>query len=243
MNDNTLNKNAIKKFLLRIDIIKNDALKYLYIVQELSKYVDRVESRQASNFSINFTQPDPEIKTSQVFDYVLTSDSKGYFITISEIQNAIYFESSSYTDNSTYKDFIELLINIINVNAPETLSKRIGLRYINEFSCDSTRSVSSVFGKRLSSALKNMMSRDNQSRVIGVEEYNNQDTKARIQFGIPNKHYPSTITRIDLLLDIDYYYNSSAKLIEWDSIIKNLNHAAYAYFSSEINPKIIEKLK
>jgi uncharacterized protein (TIGR04255 family) len=241
--DKTLNRNVVKKFILRIDLIPNEKFKIIDLVNGLAKFVDRVESRAISNFSIHFTQTDSEVTTNQVFDHVLVAESRGYTVTISEAQNAIIFESNSYKDNSTYKQFIDQLHDVLIKFSSDITSKRIGLRYINEFNCETLKAIPLVFGKRLSTIVKNAIKDEFQTRAIGLEEYNNQDFKTRIQYGIPNKHYPSNISRPDLLLDIDCYNDTSTLLSDWPSIIRTLNHAAYSYFISEINPKILDKLK
>jgi hypothetical protein len=88
-----------------------------------------------------------------------------------------------------------------------------------------------------------MMAQPNQSRVIGVEEYNAEGYKMKFQYGIPNKFYPSAITNYDLIMDIDSYIQSSSSLDEWESIIADLNHSAYQRFIAEINDKYLEELK
>lgn len=81
------------------------------------------------------------------------------------------------------------------------------------------------------------------SRIIGVEEYNNDGYKLRFQYGIPNKFYPSVMTVYDLIMDIDSYIESTSTISEWEQIIVNLNHAAYRKFINEINENYLKELK
>jgi len=126
---------------------------------------------------------------------------------------------------------------------PGIESKRIGLRYINEFPCNDIKTVSKIFNKRLSAIIKQMINGKSQSRVIGMEEYNNDGFKIRFQYGIPNKYYPSAINVFDLVLDIDSYIEISSPANEWEDLIKILNHSAYTYFITEMNENYLEGLK
>ncbi len=239
----TLTKNAIKNFILRIDLIKTDALNIYRIAEGMSKYFDRAEKRQISKFNITITKGISELKQGESFDLVLISDAKGMSMTFSEMQNAFWIESTQYRDNSVYKDTINETIEVINDVSKETQSKRIGLRYINEFRCEKVRDINRIYGKRLTTTLRSMIDGSNQSRIIGLEEYNNGEYRLRLQYGIPNKFYPAVIAVFDLLLDIDSYIQDTNEVGEWNTVIRELNHAAYERFTKEINPKYLEELQ
>jgi uncharacterized protein (TIGR04255 family) len=241
--DRTLTRNSIKNFILRVDLIKNESLDIPKIASMLSKRFDRAEKRQVSNLEIAFTKGSSSIKQQESFDYVLTSETKSISMVFSEIQSAFWIESSQYRNNSIYKEIMELVANDIIGTCGEVESKRIGLRYINEFKCENPKSIISIFGKRLSSIVKQMAAKTNTSRIIGMEEYNDEGYKIRLQYGVPNKFYPSLITVYDLLLDIDSYIENSNNIKEWINIISKLNHAAYDKFIEEINPKYLQELK
>lgn len=241
--DRTLTKNSIKNFILRVDLIKSDKLDIQKVASMLSKHFDRAEKRQVSSLGIAFTKGSSAIKQEQSFDYALISESKAISMVFSEIQNAFWIESNQYRDNSLYKEIVETATQTIIDACDEVESKRIGLRYVNEFKCEKRKNIGVIFGKRLSTIVKQMASNASTSRVIGIEEYNNDGYKMRLQYGIPNKFYPSLITIFDLLLDIDSYIENTNNIKEWHDIIKNLNHEAYNKFIEEINPKYIEELK
>jgi uncharacterized protein (TIGR04255 family) len=76
-----------------------------------------------------------------------------------------------------------------------------------------------------------------------MEEYSNEELKLRLQYGVPNKFYPSSITTYDLLLDIDSYTESNYNVNDWESIISKLNHSAYELFLKEMNEIFIGQLK
>jgi uncharacterized protein (TIGR04255 family) len=239
----TLSKNSIKSFILKIDLIMTDRLVIPDIASKISKHFDRAEKRQISNLEIAFTKGSSAIKHQNTFDYVLISEQSGVSMVFSETQNAFWIESSQYKDNSLYKNIIMIAIDSIIELCGEVQSKRIGLRYINEFKCEKAKNVNSIYGKRLTSIMRQMISKANKSRIIGLEEYNNDGYKIRLQYGVPNKFYPSPITVFDLLLDIDSYIENTNSITEWSDVIKILNHSAYDCFVEEINPKYLEELK
>ena len=241
--ERTLSRNSIRNFILRIDLIKNDKLNLKKIAEAASQYFDRTEKRQINNFTINFTNSDSNLTKQEVFDFVLITESKSVSLTFSEFQNAFWIESSHYKNNSVYKDILRNVIEIIKRCCSDIEAKRIGLRYINEFKCEKIKDMNCIYGKRLYSILKFMTSENNQSRIIGMEEYNNDGYKMRLQYGIPNKFYPAAITVCDLVLDIDSYKEYTCKVEEWEDIIAKLNHAAYDKFIKEINAKYLEEIK
>ena len=243
IDEKTLNKNGIKNFVLKVDLIKNDDLDLGKIAEKMSQYFDRTEKRQVSNFTINFTNVDSELSKISAFDYVLVSEPTNVAMTFSEIQNSFWLEATNYKNNVVYKDLIRKVSAVIKSLGEEVEAKRIGMRYINEFECKKASDISRIFGKRLSSILKTILKENNQIRAIGMEEYSNEELKLRLQYGVPNKFYPSSITTYDLLLDIDSYTESNYNVNDWESIISKLNHSAYELFLKEMNEIFIGQLK
>lgn len=243
INDRNLNKNGIKNFILRIDLVKNTTLDISKIAETMTAYFDRAEKRQISNFTLSFTKGDSELTKHEVFDFVLISEDSPASMTFSEVQNAFWIQCTQYRNNLIYKGFVKKVIKEISTICNDTEAKRIGLRYINEFNCEKVNNVGRIYGKRLSAITRAMMKDENQSRVIGVEDYNNDGYKLRLQYGIPNKFYPSVITSYHLLLDIDSYAENTCSISDFEKIISDLNHAAYAKFIKEMNPKYLEGLK
>jgi uncharacterized protein (TIGR04255 family) len=241
--DKTLANNAIRSFILRIDLMGDPGADFSLLVKELSGSFARVEKRQVQHIQFNFTNTKSEVKPIEQSDYVLISESPRYQVTFSEPQNAFYLESNQYLNNSIYKDFLGKLMDVFARNTWKLNSRRIGLRYINNFDCDSEKQIQKIYGKRFSIIMKHMLLSENRNRIICVEECNNNGNKLRLQYGIPNKYYPANITNYDLLLDIDSYVEANYPSDEWCEVIRGLNHAAYAVFIDALNPKYLESLK
>lgn len=242
--DRTLTKNNVRNFILKIDLIKNENFHLNKVVEKLSAYFDRTEKRLVNNFTINFTNTISEISQDDTYDYVLISESRNISMTFSETQNLFLLETSSYKNNTVYKDIIKQTIDIIKYYSDDIESKRIGLRYINEFECKQKKDISRIFDKRLSSIVKNMLLLNNQNRTIAIEEYIDENqTFLKLQYGIPNKFYPSKLATYDLLLDIDSYSSATNNIDDWEQVIRTLNHSAYDSFKLSLNENFLEKLK
>ena len=210
----TLSKNKIKNFILRVDLIKKDGLEISKIAEKMSQHFERTEKRQVNNFTINFTKGESELSNIKAYDYVLISELKHLSITFSETHNAFWLECNQYRNNGVYKDIISKVIEVINHCIEGVEAKRIGMRFINEYDCKSIKDISKIYGKRLSTILKTILNDSRQIRVIGLEEYNNEGHKLRLQYGIPNKYYPAVLTLYDLIFDIDSYSTSSVNIFK-----------------------------
>lgn len=240
--DRTLSKNKLKEFIIRINFAKS-GIEINKIAEKLSTEFDTVEKRQISGVKIQFTNNESKFTDDTSFDYVLNSKQKNIVMVFSENQNAFWITSGQYKSNTIYKEIIKRTIEVINGLDLDIEANRIGLRYVNQFECGSKNFISRTYGTRLSSVIKGMINTERQSRIIGVEEYNFDDYKIRLQYGIPNKFYPSIMRVFDLILDIDAFSEKTCKTDEWEHTISQLNHAAYEMFMKEMNSKYIEGLK
>ena len=241
--ERVLHKNSIKKFILRVDLMKpNDSVVAL-IANNLTQYFDRLEKRQITGFTVNFTKGESEMSQQQANDFVLISEKQALSMTFSEHQNSFWLMCDHYQSNKVYKELLYNTIKTINEISSDIVAKRIGLRFINEFQCEHIKRISQIYGKRLASITKKMITVNKLSRVIGMEEYIYDDYKLRLQYGIPNKFYPSIISIRELLLDIDSYIDRKVLLNSWEGVVSQLNHNAYKIFSEEINPKMFEEMK
>lgn len=242
--DMTLTKNKIKQFIIRVNLLRSDKLDFVKLVGNMSRHFNRTEKREIKSFSIDFTQNISEGPKEINIDYVLINEKDKYSLTFSEFQKAFWIESSYYVDNSFYKELMPNIISELNKFDEEGIqSKRIGLRYVNEFECRNVDDIKSIFSNRLTKVMGNMLLPEKQSRIIGVEEYNHGDYKQRLQYGVPNKFYPSVVSVFDLLLDIDTYVDIVSDSNEWEDVIRILNHASYEKFEQEINKKYLLTLK
>jgi hypothetical protein len=117
------------------------------------------------------------------------------------------------------------------------------MRFINNFNCLNIKNISKILNLSISKNLSRIALQENISRIICQEEFNYDDSKIRLQYGIPNKFYPAILKNFDLLIDIDSYDDTIQEITNWANIISNLNHSAYKTFIHTINDKFLTTLK
>ena len=102
------------------------------------------------------------------------------------------------------KDVAEDLVRPTSKSIGENISsRRIGMRYINKFSCPNIMSISKILSPLEAKAIKNAVSKDNIARAMMIHEFQCGTNIIRVQLGVPNKFYPSIINNYDIILDID----------------------------------------
>lgn len=219
-----LTKNSLELFILKFELIQNSFIDFDLLISDISKHFDRTEKRLLTNFEVNFTTDKSEVNKVESYDYVLTKEKERYSMTFSKSQNAFWFETTNYTNRETYANVVKELLNSAEKNNIKLTTRRIGMRFINNFKCTSPRQISKIFLPEISKNLVHRISQNSISRIICQEEFNYDSCKVRVQYGIPNKFYPAVINNFDLLLDIDLYED---KIQELESLLEtmiNLNH-------------------
>ncbi|MFQ1746571.1 TIGR04255 family protein [Aeromonas veronii] len=237
-----LQKNLVSAFLLRIDFLelKQDCVTAL--CNKLAPQFKNIERRQATNLKVEVnSQGQSSLQQVNSYDVILNSPQELLSLTLSSEGSYILIEAGKYRSNSVYKGIISDIVDVCSEKFPDVLSKRIGLRYINEFSCKGIKDIGKIFSKRTSTVTKGISGQDvtKISRAIAMEEHLVGDGRIRLQYGVPNKFYPSEIVSYDLLLDIDSFIEASIEVNEWSNEISKLNHAAYAVFTECMNAKFI----
>jgi uncharacterized protein (TIGR04255 family) len=239
----TLSKNALKKFILKIDfgLLENSII--AEIVNSINPQFDRIEKRLIQGVKFKIDPQNTEVHKEETFDVICVSDINGITLTFSERDGSITFESNKYKDKDTYLGILNSLIQSFSTLKYDYSSRRIGMRFINEFTCDRKSNISKIFDKRLASTVRSMLSTESNSRVIAMEESTAEQYKSRVQYGVINKFYPEPIRLYDLLLDLDFYIDTPVALIDFGEITKTLNKAAFYLFKSCMNPAYLEKMK
>lgn len=243
MNENTIQNNCIKQFILRIDFA--DDFPIVDLLNGLRNLFIRVEERKLLEveFTINSGANFHNVSKKDHTDQVLVGEN-GATLTLSNQHKAIIFSSNYYLDNSVYKELLAKIISVCSSVADSKIyAKRIGLRYVNEFPCSKLFKIGKIFQRGYATAIKNLLQDENVNRAILVQFRKKDDYNSKIQFGIINKFFPAEIINYDLLLDIDSYFTLSASVDQWDEIIKNLNHNSFSIFNNFICEKYIKELK
>lgn len=238
-----LSRNNIRHYIFRIDFVKLEEDQLNIIIESFKNQYDRIEKILVPNFNIKVDKNNPTIDRNDLANFVLINETTKSKITISCNSNFISFESNNYIDKSTYLVFLEKLVETITSNTLSLDSKRIGMRFINNFPCDLPKGISKFFNKDISKNLIFMSSKKSISRVICQEEYNLENCMCRVQIGILNNFYPSVLKNFDLTLDIDTFDSTTQTYINWIKIASELNHNSYNFFKNSMNESYINSLK
>lgn len=238
-----LSKNSLELFILRFDLVQDSKIDFDLLLSDFIKHFDRSEKRHLTNFEVNFTTDKSEVNQVAGHDYVLTKDKENYSMTFSKSQNAFWFETTNYINRETYTNLVNELIKSAEKKGIKLSTRRIGMRFINNFNCNNAKHISKIFISDIAKTLTQRLKKDNMSRFICQEEFNFDVCKVRVQYGIPNKFYPAVLNNFDLLLDIDSYDDKIQEHENLIETINGINHCAYNAFVSNITPLFLESLK
>jgi len=241
--DNILARNVVKQFILRFEYDKMDQNTIGKVLADISPQFDRVEKQLVNHIEVNLESGLPKVVSNNLDVFLCILESRGLTLTFSQHDKSISFESTRYRNKDTYADILDIFAISFCKYAQSFVCKRMGMRFINNFPCESISQVTKVFEPRLSSIVKGLISSDNVSRAIAMEEFTFPDYKMRSQFGVVNKYYPEPIRVYDALLDIDVYIDVSVDHESYSESAKKLNRIAYSHFIQCIKPSYLSKLK
>lgn len=241
MNEQTLPKNKITQFILRIDLPKDCTLNFRQLALDLKDdYVRFVENTE---HNVHLDIDRHSVTERDFINYVLHADN-GVQLILNTSQKIISFESNSYIDNSVYVSRLAAIIEKINNQGIVGLmSSRIGMRFINLFPCEKKEYIKKILKKPNDKAIIDSLAKANLNRSVFVEQYNNGNYFVRVQYGIFNKFYPAVIRNLDVTLDIDVYYGGLRPITEWPEDIRTYNHAAFDKFKEYVEPSYIETMQ
>lgn len=241
MNEQTLPKNKITQFILRIDLPKDCTLNFRQLALDLKDdYVRFVENTE---HNVHLDIDRHSVTERDFINYVLHADN-GVQLILNTSQKIISFESNSYIDNSVYVSRLAAIIEKINNQGIVGLmSSRIGMRFINLFPCEKKENIKKILKKPNDKAIIDSLAKANLNRSVFVEQYNNGNYFVRVQYGIFNKFYPAVIRNLDVTLDIDVYYGGLRPIAEWTEDIRMYNHAAFDKFKEYVESSYIETMQ
>ena len=241
MNKQTLPKNKITQFILRIDLPKDCSLDFRQLALDLKDdYVRFVENTE---HNVHLDLDRQSVTERDFINYVLHTDN-GVQLILNTSQKIISFESNSYIDNSVYVGRLAAIIEKINNQGIVGLmSSRIGMRFINLFPCEKKENIKKILQKPNDRVIIDSLSKANLNRSVFVEQYNNGNHFVRVQYGIFNKFYPAVIRNLDVTLDIDVYYGGLTPIVDWTESIRTYNHAAFDKFKEYVEPSYIATMQ
>ena len=89
-------------------------------------------------------------------------------IKIDSFEKSIFIESLLYENNSAYEKSLTNIINALKNIDPNICSRRIGMRYVNNFPCSKLADVSKILNASDAKAIKEDAGKDNIARAMIV---------------------------------------------------------------------------
>ncbi len=233
--------NCINQFILRIDVEPSKSINLPKLADSLKADYQTIKQEIVNNIKVDIVSGNASKESST--SYILDS-GQGAILRIVAADNSICLQSSSYETSAIYKDRLLRIIDCLKEqNGQNVNALRIGMRYINNIPCEKINNIQKILNIENAKIIKGMLQKDNISRAIAIEEYIEDICNIRVQYGVPNKFYPSVIRRYDVVLDIDAYASGIQNISDWTEIVSNFNHKAYNTFVSYMNPIFLEKMK
>lgn len=238
----TLMNNKISQFLLRIDLDPSINLNYEKLVFDLKERAASYKVELHTNFPIDLNAKQQQVNREEFYKHILGYEPS-VSLMIDTFAKAIVIRAHHYVSNETYKPRLSEIIACLQRQNNEICATRIGMRYVNDFPCSKSDEISKVFNAAESKSIKDALLKQDMSRIINIHEFETDEYRKRVQFGIPNKYYPAKISNMDLLLDIDVYVVGRQDITLWEEIVHMCNHVAYDTFLEYVKPSYIKLLK
>lgn len=235
----TLPNNKITQFILRIDIAHNIALDYKFIAEKLKNDFENYRTELHSNYNVNID--DIQVTKEDFIKYLLSTAATN--IKLDSFEKCIIVDLYQYIDCESYMPYLKKIIQILKSFQIEINARRIGMRYINIFPCSKISEINKILDSTDAKSLKESLNEEKIIRSMIVREYQYGDSLSRVQFGIPNKFYPSILKNYDIVLDIDVYSSGNQEIDTWEESIMQLNHQAYDIFIKYIKESYLQTLE
>ena len=238
-NDRILQNNRITHFILRVDLLQDTQIDYKQLADSLKGEFETYKTELHFNYNVDIDKV--EVKKEDFIKYLLSTPTVN--LKIDSFEKCITIELQQYIDKTSYVQYFTKVIDALKSLGVEIYARRIGMRYINVFSCSKIAEISKVLNVTDAKFIKESVAKDGIARSMIVHEYQYGAYLARVQYGIPNKFYPSVIKNYDIVLDIDVYSSGQQHIDVWEESITQFNHQAYNTFISYIKESFLQTLK
>lgn len=242
--ERTLSNNKISQFILRIDLTPESRINFTQLVDDLKSEYGSFSTEIKNNIEVNYNIQSQrvEVKNNNYLFYNLGTPPS-VVLKLDSLSKSITMLSNHYDNKNIYTDRFRRMKDLIIAHGQNVKAQRIGMRFVNSFDGLKRTEISKILEPNYAKIIRSSLENDNISRAMVVHEYQNGSNRARVQFGIPNKFYPSIISSLDLVLDIDVYESGIMPITEWEDNIDEYNHNAYDLFINYIKDTFIESLK
>lgn len=239
----------IKKVILRVD--------FLVKVSELNESLPSEITDVIKNSFPIAEARNVIAKEFQISNVEITQNNKNIqewsFHTAERNASLIIKEDSFSIDINNYISFNDILKvfteikNVFFTNYPNLISKRIGLRYINEIIINEENQNPLDWTKHINSNLISIFKSTNEpSKIIRAFhnlELNYDDIMLKFQYGVHNSDYPAIIKKKVFILDLDAFYNGILKKDEIDKFVERQHKIIQEQFEFSITDNLREYYK
>ena len=232
----------IKKVVLRIDFLSkvleiNEALP-VQIVDVIKKFFPIAEARNlvAKELQISNQNVTQNEKIVQEWHFHTTERNASLIIN----EDSLTFDINNYI---SFQDFFKVFIELKNVfffHFNNLLTRRIGLRYINELVIDEENPFdwSKYIKSNLTSIFKVSDNEENIIRAFHNLEVKYDDIMLKFQYGVHNPDYPAKVKRKVFILDLDAFYNGMLKQHEIDNYVNKQHEIIQNQFERSITKNL-----
>lgn len=240
MEDNrVLQNNKISHFILRINLTKDVMIDYKSLFDSLKDAYEVCKAELQPNYNVNIGKI--EIKKEDFIIYTLSTPAIS--LKINSLEKSIAIELQQYKDKASYMQYLINVIEKLKLLGVEINAQHIEMRYINIFPCSKVTDISKILNAADAKCIKESVEREGIARAMIVHEYQRGDYLVRVQYGIPNRFYPSVIRNYDIVLDIDVYSSGQQSINIWEETVNRFNHQAYSTFVGYVKESFLNTLK
>lgn len=243
----SLLNNKVSLFIIKIDLIDYPEEILTKLIEDYVHLFPKVENIKLNKIEVRLDLNQPKeitIPVEYVTNQVLLNEVEQKKFTFSKSDKSLTFECYKYKNYETYKDIFLFLENGFKNAKEEIKIGRIGMRFVNNFNCNSIQNISKIFQTDISKSIKTALKHNtNLNRLIILEENIEDDCKYRVNYGVPNNSYPAKLNTYNLLLDIDVFEDRLLKVDDLDYLLHLLNKKAYSIFDKFISEKFKERMK
>ena len=156
----------------------------------------------------------------------------------------IYITCSKYDSFESFFETFTLVADQLFAAFPDIMISRIGLRYVNNLvvqEIETPLSWSEYINEKYTGTLS-LYDEKKYTRAISIIEIDNKDYMQKIQFGLFNPDYPSTILKKEFVIDIDCFNTGLTYIGDYKEIVKLMHAGAKSVFEGFITDKMRAKL-
>lgn len=232
----------IKRVILKIDFLNtvkevNESLPKS-LLDVIKKSFPIVEPRQVLGREIQISNTSVTENSTNVKEWLFHTEGRNATLIIKEDYFAI--QINNYISFEKVSEVLKEIKNVFFTTFKELVSRRIGLRYINEIDIKEPNPLD--WSKYINpSLISNLTATPDQQNII--RSFNNLELKyndilLKFQYGIINPDYPAIIKKKNYILDLDASFSGMLQQFEIDDYLSKLHEIIQKQFEYSITEEL-----